>query len=252
MIPELLSQINSEAARNGYKEEENVCGDLRDRRIREALNPILGNDYNDCNRIQGNHKCDIQSENKILTAQVKKYQTNIFQQLDRHWVSDLVRNIPGLNDALEILQNLFEKPLLENGTHVDRSKKVKKLCESNYSREILNNFLEVLNSYKKQILEYVFLGTNLEMQPDYLFSVEYIDNIRSKIVVFKIQEIISYLETLDFRIGPRKTTIWLGDEGIISLQRKGGDCGEKSSNQLQTKIILSKLIGCVPYAQHDL
>ena len=34
-------------------------------------------------------------------------------------------------------------------------------------------------------------------------------------------------------------------DSILSLQRKGGDGGKKSSNQLQTKIIVSKLLNKV-------
>jgi hypothetical protein len=247
-----LSFTNSETAKNGYKEEELVCKDLNSETIKQALNPILGNDYNECNRITGNHKCDIQSNNKIMKGQVKKYKQGQFQQLDRHWVSGLIKNIPELNDASQILKDLFEYPLLPNGTHVDKDKSIKKLCNSNYSQEILDNFLGLLNNFKKQILEYAFLGTNIEIQPEYLFGVEYEDKKRSKIVVFKIQEVIGYLEKLKFKISHRKTAILLGDKGTISLQRKGGDSGRKCSNQLQIKIILSNLIDKVSNLQYKL
>jgi hypothetical protein len=66
-----LSSIYSQAAKNGYKEEELVCKDLNTKLIKEEFRPILGNNYNECNRIKGNHKCDIQSDNKILRGQVK-------------------------------------------------------------------------------------------------------------------------------------------------------------------------------------
>ena len=112
--------------------------------------------------------------------------------------------------------------------------------------------MDLLNKFKKQILEFAFLGTNLEIQPEYLFGVEYEDKKRSKIVVFKIREVISYLENLKFKISPRKTAILLGDKGTISLQRKGGDSGKKSSNQLQIKIILSNLIDKVSNLEYKL
>ena len=90
------------------------------------------------------------------------------------------------------------------------------------------------------------------MQPKYLFGVEYEDKKRTKIVVFKIQEVISYLENLQFVISPKKTVILLGNDGTISLQRKGGDSKKKSSNQLQIKIILSKLLDKVPKSEYNL
>jgi len=46
--------------------------------------------------------------------------------------------------------------------------------------------------------------------------------------------------------------ILLGDNNIISLQRKGGDSGRKSSNQLQIKLILSNLIDKVPILEYKL
>lgn len=249
----LLSYNNSQTAKNGYKEEELVCKDLNNKTIiKETFSSILGNNFDECERITGNHKCDIQSKNKILKGQVKKYKNGQFQQLDRHWITNLIENIPELNDVLQIFKNLLEYPLLSNNTHVDKTKSIKKLCTSNYSQETLDNFLSILNKYKIRILKYAFLGTNLEIQPDYLFGVEYNDDKRIKIVVFKIKEIIDYLKKLEFKISPKKTVILLGNESIISLQRKGGDCGKKSSNHLQIKIILNKLINKVPNLQYKL
>ena len=68
----LLSYTHSQTAKNGYKEEELVCKDLNNKIIKEAFTPMLGDDYNECNRIAGNHKCDIQSDNKILKADKSK------------------------------------------------------------------------------------------------------------------------------------------------------------------------------------
>jgi hypothetical protein len=248
----LLSYTNSEAAKNGYKEEELVCKDLNNEVIKKVLMPILGDDYDECNRITGNNKCDIESKNKKLKGQVKKFKRGQFQQLDRHWVINIIENIPELNEISEILKNLFEYPLLDNGTHIDKSKSIKKLCISNYSQEILDNLLCLLNKYKREILKYAFLGSNLDLEPEYLFGVEYKDDKRSSLIVFKIEKIIDYLEKLEFKISPKKSAIILGDRSTISLQRKGGDSGRKSSNQLQIKIILSNLINEVENLKYDL
>lgn len=248
----LLSYTNSQTAKNGYKEEELVCKDLNITLIKEAFTPMLGNNYNECNRITGKNKCDIQSDNKILRGQVKKYKKGQFQQLDRHWISSLIKNIPELNEVSQILKDLFEYPLLPNGTHVDKSKNIKKLCNSNYSQEILDNLLDLLNKCKKQILKYAFYGSSLELQPEYLFGVEYENTKRNKIVVFKIEDVIKYLEKLNFKISPKKTVILLGDNSTISLQRKGGDSGKKNSNQLQIKLILSNLIDKVSILEYKL
>lgn len=247
----LLSYTNSKTAKNGYNEEILVCEDLNNELIKKVFIPMLGN-YNECNRITGNNKCDVQSNNKILRGQVKKYKKGQFQQLDRHWTSCFIENIPDLEEVSQILKDLFEYPLLPNGTHVDKSKNIKKLCNSNYSQEILDNLLDLLNKCKKQILEYAFYGSNLEIKPEYIFGVEYENVKRNKIVVFKIKDVIKYLEKLNFKISPRNTAILLGDNRTISLQRKGGDSGKKSSNQLQIKLILSNLIDKVSTLEYKL
>lgn len=110
--------------------------------------------------------------------------------------------------------------------------------------------LNILNKCKKQILEYAFYGNNLDTMPKYLFGVEYTKSKRNKTVLFKIEDAIMYLEKLNFKISQEKTVILLGDERIISLQRKGGDSGKKSSNQLQIKFILSKIIDKIPYLEY--
>lgn len=248
----LLSYINSETAKNGYKEEELLCKDLNNKIIKEKFASLIGNKYDECFKIKGNHKCDIQSKNNILNAQVKKYKNNQFQQLDRHSITNLINNIPELNDISYILKSLCEYQLLPNGTHIDKTKSIKKLCISNYSQETLDNLLLILNKNKRKILNYAFLGTNIELQPEFLFGIEYNNNKRTKIILFRIKEIIDYLENLEFKISKRKTGIILGDERIISLQRKGGDSGKKSSNELQIKIILSKLIEKVFHLEYEL
>lgn len=238
----MKNNINSQTAKNGYKEEENICDDLKNIVIKNYFSSVLGNTYDNCLRINGNHKCDIKSNNNILKAQVKKIKEGQFQQLDRHWIDHLIKNIPELSNISQILKDLFEYPLLSNQKYIDKSKSLKKLCISNYSQETLTNFLEILNNNLKLILNYAFLGTNIELQPEYLFCVNYINNKRSNIILFKIKEIIDYLCKFDFKISTKKTAIILGNDAIISLQRKGGDCGRKTSNQFQIKIIVSKLI----------
>jgi hypothetical protein len=248
----LLSCTNSQTAINGFKEEEKVCKDLSKEPIKHAFASMCGNNYNECNKVTGIYKTDIQSKDGKLKAQVKKFKNGQFQQIDRHWISVLIEHIPELLEVSQILKELIEYPLLQNGTHVDKRHPLKKLCTSYYSQETLDNLLSVLNKHKRKILTFAFLGINKEMQPEYLFGVEYINNTRSKLVVFKINEIICYLESLEFKISPRKTAILLGDNGTLSLQRKGGDSGKKSSNQLQIKLIVSRLFDKVPNLQYNL
>jgi hypothetical protein len=237
-----LSVTNSNTAKNGYAEEEHVCVDFNTNHdMREWFKILIPVTYDDCFRTKGNSKVDISSKNGELTAQVKKYKQGQFQQLDRHWVDDFIKCVPSLEKIQPILKNWCEYKLLENGSHVDKTSPIIKLCTSNYGNETLSEFIETLNINRRKILEYAFYGTNENCRPKYLIGLEYVNSSRNKMVVFRIQDIIMYLDTQIFRIKNSKSVIALGNNDAITLQRKGGDNGAKSSNQLQFKIIISAL-----------
>jgi len=244
-----ISQINSITAKMGYMEEDMICKDLNENK---DLQSLLSVEYYTYIRINGCHKIDIKSENDIIKAQVKKYKQNQFQQLDRHWVEDIIQNIPELKSIEHILKALCEYPLLPNGIYIDKSRSIIRICSSNYSKDTLENMINVLNKYKMKIMSYLFLGTHKNLQPEYLICVEYKNNKRNKIVFLKLNDIFTYLETLSFTISKAKTVIKLGNDGVVSLQRKGGDNGKKSSNQLQAKIIISKLLNNVKFVEYVL
>jgi hypothetical protein len=247
----LLSYINSDTAIAGRKEETLVCDDMKNPLIQQQFHDMLGDDS--CNdnwiTLDNNCKSDIRTEITKLHCQVKKFKPNQFQQLDRHWITDVIKSIPELHSTLPIFRDILERPLLPNTTHVDKTQSLKKLCTENYSNHVLDVFLNVLNQNRRRILEFAFLGTNKEVQPVFLFAVQYNNTKREKIVLFAIMDIINFLDTLEFQISPRKTGIILGSQGILSLQRKGGDGGKKTSNHLQFKIIISKLLVHVPNTQ---
>ena len=236
---QLLSFTNSQTATRGYNEERMLCRDLNtNAALREKVSKFIGVNYDNCIQFKGYTKCDIRSFDNTIKAQVKKYKSGQFQQIDRHWISD----IPCLEPVAGPLKSLCEYPLLSNGTHVDKSHGVKRLLVEEYTQEELDEIISTLNNQKDDVLKFALLGTDSEQQPTYLFAIEYINNMRSKIVLFNMQDILQYLSTLNFKIMKKGTVIALGDEHVLSLQRKGGDGGKKSSNQLQMKIIVSKLL----------
>lgn len=153
----VLSYKNSETAKNGYREEVLVSKDLANKDIQDAFSPILDNDYNGFSKISGNSKCDIQSNDNLKKAQVKKYKPGQFQQLDRHTVDHLVEHIPQVKPIKKILIGLCEIPLLSNGTHVDKTEPVKKICQSNYSDTEISNFVSLLNKIDLKLNIYLYL-----------------------------------------------------------------------------------------------
>lgn len=228
-----LSITNSNTAKNGYKEESNLCDYLNNNP--EAKEKCGFDSSYIFSKIKGVGKVDIASENYEVTGQVKSYKSKqSSQQLGRCWTSSLTEFIPELKEIEYMLKGLCELPLKDNGK-IDSSIDKKTITLDNYTNEEIQNFINVLNANRKQILEYAFYGTR-EIRPEYLFTVYCGEE--KKIRVYKINDIIDYLSRYDFKLGNRKTTIKLNH---FSIQRKGGDGGNKSSNNIQFKINSEKL-----------
>jgi hypothetical protein len=230
----LINLVKSNIAKNGYKEEQLVCNNLNS--IIE-LRKIFGADIKpNFRRLIGNSKTDIINSDNI-TIQIKKFKKGQFGQVDRHWVKNIIENIVELEPIRYILENLCEIPLKKCGKLVDKSVGRIPLSLDNYKQEELDNLIQKMNDNKKKILEYAFYGNSVK--PDYYIGVEYIGKIRKKLFIYKTESIINELLKCNFTIKKSKTVIALGNS--LTIQRKGGDGGNKSSNQMQFKIIFSLL-----------
>lgn len=236
-----LSLTNSNTAKNGFKEEENMIKDLNNNEeLHIAFETFINKKITKTfAKYADNHsKIDINNIDNIC-IQVKKYKKGQFGQVDRHWIDEIINKIPLMKNIEKYLKNLCEYPLKECGKIIDKSKSIKKLNNTNYTNDELNTFLKNINERKKEILKFAFCGYS-EACPQYLCGVEYDkNNKRNKIIIYNIIDVLTYLEQFDFKIKKSETVIELGD--CFTLQRKGGDGGKKSSNQLQFKLIFSKL-----------
>ena len=75
--------------------------------------------------------------------------------------------------------------------------------------------------------------------------IEYNNDKRVKTTVYRMDDVIEAIaKKYSFEIKPSATVISLGN--VISMQRKGGDNGLRSSNQLQWKIRFNELYTIVP------
>ena len=225
----------SSIAKSGYNEEELICIDLN-----ENKNDICGNlkklnvfNIDTFKVLKGNSKVDV--SNGVINFQVKKYtQDKPPGQLDRHWTSDVVKVIKKLEPIKSTLLGLCELPLCEDDKNkCDKNKQVIKLCNSNYTEDHLSLFIKTLNENKKDLLNYVFFGTDKTTRPDFIIGVQYINGERANITIYNISDVIGILMEEDFEIRKSKTVFGLGK--CLSFQRKGGDNGAKSANQLQCK-----------------
>ena len=237
------SITNSLTAKNGFKEEDLLIEEFKNNKeLLDKLIKFTNITYiPKFEKING-YKSDI-IDNKEMKMQVKKYKLKQFGQVDRHWIKDLITAIPNFNSIKDMLKNLCEKELSDDKKYIKKDSKRLELNLKNYKKEQLDNFLKILNTKQDKLnfLEFIFLGTREEYKPNYICGIEYNKELgkKQKIIIYKTKDIIEYLLKYDFIIKESGTVIDLND--CISIQRKGGDNGYASSNQIQCKLKFSSL-----------
>lgn len=159
-------------------------------------------------------KVDIKNDN--WNFQVKKSKKGQFQQVSRGTVDNLINDLPELEPIKDLL---------------------KERCEE--KKEFKPELLDTLNKNKRQIIEHALLGHG--EKPDILCVTEWgkRNNKREKITFYEMGDVIESLMQYDFKIRNSKTVIELGPS--FTFQRKGGDGGRQSANDIQFKIVPSLL-----------
>ncbi len=159
-------------------------------------------------------KVDIKNNN--WNFQVKKSKKGQFQQVSRGTVDNLINDLPELEPIKDLL---------------------KERCEE--KKEFKPELLDTLNKNKRQIIEHALLGHG--EKPDILCVTEWgkKNNKREKITFYEMSDVIESLMQYDFKIRNSKTVIELGPS--FTFQRKGGDGGRQSANDIQFKIVPSLL-----------
>ena len=230
--------VASKTAKNGFKEEDLVVNDINQiEELKFNFSKFLDNPLKTFSKNVGTSKTDI-SDGKT-NIQVKKHKINQFGQIDRHYVSYFFEKIPELENHKKILEGMCQLPILDNGL-CDKTKDVVKMTTDNYQQKELDDLIKDLNKYKSKVIDYAFLGYEEKNKPNVLLGVEYDkEKNRNKMIFYKMQSVIKYLNTQEFKIRKSGTVIQLGD--TFTMQRKGGDSGKKTANHLQFKLVFSKL-----------
>lgn len=166
--------------------------------------------------VNQDRKSKVDIKNDEWNFQVKKSKKGQFQQVSRGTVDNLISDLPELESIKDLL---------------------KERCE--YKNEFKPELLESLNSHKRKIIEHALLGHG--EKPDILCVTEWgkRNNKREKITFFMMDDVIESLMQYDFKLRKSKTVIELGPS--FTFQRKGGDSGRQSANDIQFKIVPSLL-----------
>ena len=166
--------------------------------------------------VNQDRKSKVDIKNGEWNFQVKKSKKGQFQQVSRGTVDNLINDLPELEPIKDLL---------------------KERCED--KKEFRPELLESLNSHKRKIIEHALLGHG--ERPDILCVTEWgkNNNKREKITFFMMDEVIESLMQYDFKLRKSKTVVELGPS--FTFQRKGGDGGRQSANDIQFKIVPSLL-----------
>jgi len=161
-------------------------------------------------------KSKVDIKNDIWNFQVKKSKKGQFQQVSRGTVDNLINDLPELEPIKDLL---------------------KERCEE--KKEFKPELLDTLNKNKRQIIEHALMGHG--EKPDILCVTEWgkKNNKREKITFYEMGDVIESLMQYDFKIRNSKTVVELGPS--FTFQRKGGDGGRQSANDIQFKIVPSLL-----------
>jgi hypothetical protein len=235
-----VKSTGSKIALGGYKEEEFLVNTLNsDVKLLEELKKFIGKEIkNDAKLIIGNKKSDIVVSS--INIQHKKTKTKQFGQIDRHYVDHLIDKLPALNECKNMLLNLCELPIDPVTKLCDKKFKIKKIDNSNYTDNEINNLINIFEINKKDILNYAFNGYYDDYRPDIIsISLFNKNNKREKIIFWKMTDVITHLMNFNVEIKNSKTVIKISDG--LTFQRKGGDGGKKQGNNFQFKFIPSSL-----------
>lgn len=226
-------------AKNGFREEDYIVNVLnKDNKLQKLLEELTGKTItNNAYRIKGNKKSDIMISN--MNIQHKKTKNKQFGHIDRHYVDNLIDKIPELKDCEYMLKNLCEKPLDSITKLCDKKYNIKKINNINYTDNEITNLINLIEKNKLHIINYAFCGYEKNFIPE-LFSISlFSKNIREKIILWKMNDVIEYLMNSKVIIKNSHTVIQISNS--LTFQRKGGDGGKKEANNFQFKFIPSNL-----------
>lgn len=232
---EELSRSRSESAKNGLKEEVKIATLLNESpRLRKEVFAFAGkNDTNkpfttDVKKGKSDYGSGLGPESTKETRlglQNKKQGKKSFGQVHRQSVDRFVEQA-GLDDAIK-----------EGLTHLCKQKSLKNRKLGNYKK--LDEFLTSLEAHKEKILRAIFLGLNNDYEPDLICWSMPMPCGKKRLSFFRMDHIIAHCMKQEFKVRKSQTVIELGP--ALTLQKKGGDRGKSSANDVQFKIALSKL-----------
>ena len=193
-----------------------------------------------CTNQNRSSKVDVYSSSMNgLRVQVKSHKYGgkpCEQQCARGSVDKFLIHHPLFKCHEKLIREWIEKPLEADGKTVQRVTSCKKLTTQDYDSNTVDEFISCVNDTKLSLVNFALLGTDNDQRPDFLVVV---DRERLRVKWYHMSNVIQYICQFSFDTGPYKTRLCVRDHNnitVFAMQRKGGDGGKKSSNDIQFKI----------------
>jgi hypothetical protein len=245
-------QYNRDAARNGREAEKILTGYIQSHEESTAwiVEEIGHYSYE---KTSAKHRAGIEKPDVVLyvTEEDKEYAfislkccknfNTAFNQIKRCSVASFRGEFVVPSDVIAILNKYTEDK--------------KKLLAGNYSQKELDRLLEFLNEKRKPLLASAFTGRDKKPKANWLLLHQWkFPNRRRNIGKKASSQLISMQKVLKLYEGikvsyTKRGTITFG--AGVTLQRKGGDRGAKTANDLQFKLRIKLLLDTLGNSQSD-
>jgi hypothetical protein len=228
----------SKTAFGGLNEEDKFVRKLKSPKTQYGVKDtfrkdIKGHPY----KVDGTGKTDVfaDCEDSPLRVSVKKTKDGQFQQVHQTSLDRLIAFIPELLLHKDKLEKLFHLPI-DATTNLCVKQSVVKLDEDIY--DDLDDLIKIFKDNRRKIVEYVLCGN--DDKPNILGVSMYVKSVSKQYIFHKMSDVIEFImNDGDVCIRPSGTVIQIAN--CLTLQRKGGDSGRKSANNIQFKFVPSRI-----------
>lgn len=237
-----LVQKGSQTAKDGFKNEQNICDKFNnwqnDIEAKQWLS-IMQYDLNEIEFVRAivlhGYKADINVQIQIKLKEAidtENIQVKLvshkkgFNQVDKRWLSHYKEmwNIP--DNIYELLQYYTG----EIKPYKDNVRDIRRMFIDEFSTKEQEILLDWFSSNKVLILSDIIKGRG-QFNAEWILVAQKLDN-NARWILVNINEALQHYSIGDVRISP-KGSIYIGN---VTMQRKGGDGGRETANMLQFKL----------------
>lgn len=234
---ENLIKLGSKTAREGFRNEQDICKRFNNWQADEVSQNwliIMGYELSQIKSVKAvvlhGYKADINVQVFVLYQEmvgVRNIQVKLvsskkgFNQIDKRWVKNY-QELWGFNDGICQLLQYFTGELKRDGK--------KRYFISDFNEEEQNLLLNWFKENKILVLSDILRGRG-EFSAEWVFVAQRLPQ-NARWILKNINEVLQHYGSGDVMISPRGSL----KIGRVTMQRKGGDNGRPTANMLQFKI----------------